>query len=320
MAKRFDRPNGSAAVNPLAPDGKPSGHEVSAVVVNYNAGEALSQCVASLEREGVQEVVVVDNGSTDDSLERLTSSSPDVRVQPTGRNLGYGGGANYGASQTTGELLLVCNPDLVLQAGALGAMVARLASDKSLGLVGPALISSSGTLHPSGRDFPTLRRSSFQAAVGVLFPENAHSRRYREANRARAATGIVDWVTGTCFLVRRQAFDAVGGFDDRYFMYVEEVDLCWRLAKAGWRTAYEPSARVLHLAGISTAAVPYRMIAAHHLSLWRFARRTTSGPDRLWLPVVAAGIAGRWGFVSFRRFASELGGKWATRCRRPQRA
>ena len=104
-------------------------------------------------------------------------------------------------------------------------------------------------------------------------------------------------MTGACFLVRRQAFDAVGGFDDRYFMYVEEVDLCWRLAKAGWRTAYEPSARVLHLAGISTAAVPYRMIAAHHLSLWRFARRTTSGPDRLWLPVVAAGIAGRWGFV-----------------------
>ena len=99
MAKRFDRPNGSAAVNPLAPDGKPSGHEVSAVVVNYNAGEALSQCVASLERVGVQEVVVVDNGSTDDSLERLTSSSPDVRVQPTGRNLGYGGGANYGASK-----------------------------------------------------------------------------------------------------------------------------------------------------------------------------------------------------------------------------
>jgi N-acetylglucosaminyl-diphospho-decaprenol L-rhamnosyltransferase len=117
----------------------------------------------------------------------------------------------------------------------------------------------------------------------------------------------VDWVTGACFLVRREAFDAVGGFDDRYFMYVEEVDLCWRLARAGWRTGYESSARVRHLGGVSTAAVPYRMIVAHHSSLWRFARRTTCGYDRLLLPVVAVGIAGRCAAVCLRRFAAQLG-------------
>jgi N-acetylglucosaminyl-diphospho-decaprenol L-rhamnosyltransferase len=117
----------------------------------------------------------------------------------------------------------------------------------------------------------------------------------------------VDWVTGACFLVRREAFDEVGGFDDRYFMYVEEVDLCWRLARAGWRTGYESSARVIHLAGVSTAAVPYRMIVAHHLSLWRFVRRTTCGSQRLLLPVVAAGIAGRCVAVCLRRVVVELG-------------
>jgi N-acetylglucosaminyl-diphospho-decaprenol L-rhamnosyltransferase len=282
-------------------------HEVAAVVVNYNAGSALSECVASLQREGVRAIVVVDNGSTDGSLEGLGAANPDVRVLHTGRNLGYGGGVNYGAGQTTDELLLVCNPDLVLQPGALGAMADRLAQDPSLGLVGPALVTLVGDLQPSGRAFPTLRRSSFQAVLGVLLPKNPYSRRYRDTNRAQAGTGIVDWVTGACFLVRREAFSAVGGFDDRYFMYVEEVDLCWRLARAGWRTGYESSARVLHLAGVSTAAVPYRMIVAHHLSLWRFARRTTCGFQRILLPIVAAGIAGRCTAVCLRRVVVQLG-------------
>jgi N-acetylglucosaminyl-diphospho-decaprenol L-rhamnosyltransferase len=288
-------------------DNKLPVHEVVAVVVNYNAGAALSECVASLKREGVQAIVVVDNGSTDDSLECLAGESPGVQVLRTGRNLGFGGGVNFGARRTTGEMLLVCNPDLVLRPGALDAMVNRLVQDPSLGLVGPALVTPTGDIQPSGRAFPTLRRSTVQALLSVLLPKNAYSRRYREANRTRAGTGIVDWVTGACLLVRREAFDAVGGFDDRYFMYVEEVDLCWRLAKAGWRTGYESSARVLHLAGISTALVPYRMIVAHHLSLWRFARQTTSGSERLLLPVVAVGVACRCVVVCFRRATVQLG-------------
>ena len=226
----------------------------------------------------------------------------------TGRNLGYGGGVNFGARQIGGDLILVCNPDLEMQAGSLSSMVERIERDKSLGLVGPALIGTeSQDLHPSRTTpFPTVRRSSVQAALGVLVPRSSYSRRYAEANQARAATGIVDWVTGACFLVRREAFDAVGGFDNRYFMYVEEVDLCWRLRQAGWRIGYESSAHVLHLAGVSTAAAPYRMIAAHHWSLWRFSRRTTSGSDRLLLPFVAAGIALRFSVVCLRRVVAGL--------------
>jgi N-acetylglucosaminyl-diphospho-decaprenol L-rhamnosyltransferase len=279
---------------------------VTAVVVNYNAGAALSECVESLEREGVRDIAVVDNGSTDDSLECLDVKSPSVQVFHTGRNLGFGGGVNYGARRVAGELLLVCNPDLVLQPGALGAMADRLAQDPSLGLVGPALVTPAGELQPSGRAFPTVRRSSVQAVLGVLLPRNPYSRRYREANRARVETGIVDWVTGACLLVRREAFDAVSGFDDRYFMYVEEVDLCWRLARAGWRTGYESSAHVLHLAGISTAPFPFRMIVAHHLSLWRFARQSSRGSERLLLPVVAVGIASRCLAVCLRRAVVQL--------------
>ena len=163
---------------------EPPTYEVSAVVVNYNAGATLGECVASLKREGVKSVVVVDNGSTDDSLEWLALQHPGTKVIQSGRNLGYGGAANYGSRFVTGELLLICNPDLVLMPGALGAMVDRLARDPSLGLVGPALVGVDEGLQPSGRAFPTLGHSSLQALLGVMAPQNRYSRHYREANRA----------------------------------------------------------------------------------------------------------------------------------------
>lgn len=275
--------------------------------MNYDAGGALAECVASLRREGAAEIVVVDNDSTDDSLSRLAASDPDVDVVSPGRNLGYGGGANFGARRVGGELLLVCNPDVALGPGALDALESRLAADPSLGLVGPALVAPDGTACRSGGAFPTIGRSSLQALLGALAPESAYSRRYRAENRALGESGVLDWVTGACFLVRRQAFDAVGGFDERYFMYVEEVDLCWRLAKAGWRTGYEASAVVVHLSGVSTSSRPYRMALAHHRSLWRFARRTATGPARLLLPAVAVGTVVRWAVVSLRRIARRPG-------------
>ncbi|MHB1782481.1 MAG: glycosyltransferase family 2 protein [Acidimicrobiales bacterium] len=273
---------------------------IQAIVVNYNAGQALLDCVASLWSEGVDRLLVVDNGSTDGSIAQLASEDRDVQIVSSGRNVGFGGGVNYGAGRSAGELLLVCNPDIVLRPGALGALTRRIEADPSLGLVGPALVAPDGSERTSGRAFPTLRRSGLHALVGLAAPGSARSTRYRAASRAGAATGIVDWVTGACLLVRREAFDAVGGFDERYFMYVEEVDLCWRLARAGWRTGYEAGAVVVHLAGVSTAAHPYRMVTAHHVSLWRFAWRTAKGADRMLLPFAAPAIVVRWALAALK--------------------
>jgi len=266
--------------------------DVSAVVVNYNTRDHLLRCVASLRAEGVEEIVVVDNDSVDGSGAALAAVDDAVFV-PTGANLGFGSAANVGAAATAGHLLLVMNPDAVVEPGAVPAMVDALNGDDGLAVVGPRVENPDGTCYPSARRFPELAVAVGHAFVGLVRPDNRFTRRYKMLDVDRDVAADVDWVSGTCLLARRSAFDAVGGFDESYFMYVEDVDLCWRLHRAGWRVGYEPRARVVHTVGASSDLAPYRMIAAHHRSLLRFAARTSTGARRLLLPIVAVGLAVR---------------------------
>jgi len=266
--------------------------DVSAVIVNYNTRDHLVRCVASLRAEGVGEIVVVDNDSVDGSGQALAAVD-DARFVNTGANLGFGRAANIGAANTSRPMLLVMNPDAVVEPGAIAALVSTLGGDDDLAVVGPRVENPDGTCYPSARRFPDLAVAVGHAFVGLVRPDNRFTRRYKMLDVARDRTCDVDWVSGTCMLARRAAFDAVGGFDPAYFMYVEDVDLCWRLHRAGWRIGYEPAARVIHTVGASSDLAPYRMIAAHHRSLLRFAARTSEGPHRLLLPVVAAGLGVR---------------------------
>jgi N-acetylglucosaminyl-diphospho-decaprenol L-rhamnosyltransferase len=267
---------------------------VTAIVVNYNSGAVLPACVASIRRNGIERVLVVDNASTDTSIAALAKADPSAEVLPTGANLGFGGGVNRGLAAVSDSLVLICNPDVVVGEHAVRGLTATLAADESLAIVGPRLVDAEGRTAQSARSFPSLRRSAVQAFAGLLRPDGRLSARYRRRNWDLAAEGgTVDWVTGACMLARTDALAAVSGFDEGYFLYVEEVDLCWRLSRAGWRVAYEPAATVMHIGGHSARARPYRMVVAHHRSLWRFARTTTTGPARLALPLVAGGIAAR---------------------------
>jgi N-acetylglucosaminyl-diphospho-decaprenol L-rhamnosyltransferase len=143
------------------------------------------------------------------------------------------------------------------------------------------------------RTFPDLVDAVGHGLFGMVAPNNRFTRRYRLLDWDHRQPARVDWVSGACFLVRREAWDAVGGFDPSYFMYMEDVDLCWRLGRAGWAVGYQPAAGVLHVQGVSANRHPYRMLAAHHHSMWRFAWRTTRGAKRAALPVVAFGLVGR---------------------------
>ena len=137
--------------------------------------------------------------------------------------------------------------------------------------------------------------------MGLVRPTNRFTRRYRELDADSTRTRDVDWVSGAAIWLRRRALEAIDGWDDHYFMYVEDVDLCWRLQGAGWGVAMADEAVVRHVVGASSEQQPYRMIIEHHRSLWRFARRSTRGAQRLALPLIGFALVVRAGFASVRR-------------------
>ena len=274
---------------------------VAGVVVNYNAREHLLSCVGSLLGQGVAPVVVADNGSRDGSEMALLERYPEAKWVPTGANLGYGTAANIGAAAVDSRYLLICNPDVVLGQGSVTRLRSFLEGRPDIALVGPRIHGSDGALYPSARRFPALLEAFGHGILGQFWVGNPFSRRYRMEDWDHAKAREVDWVSGACFLARRSAWDAVGGFDRAYFMYMEDVDLCWRLAKAGWSVAYEPAAEVTHVQGVSADRTPYRMLLAHHVSMWRYARRTETGTRRWLLPFVLVGLAVRFGLTVARR-------------------
>ena len=286
------------------------GDRVEAVVVNHDAGESLLECVASLRAEGVRHVTVVDNQSTDGSTEALLRVEPETRVVRTGANLGYGAGANRGMDGGASEFVLVSNPDISIHGGAVRALVDVLGADPTIAIVGPQLLESDGRRYPSARRFPSFVDAAGHAALADLAPGNRFTRRYRMDDLDAHEVTPVDWVSGACFLGRRSALAELGGFDEAYFMYAEDTDLCWRARRAGWGVTYVPAAVVTHLQGLSTARRPFRMLVAHHRSVLRFAVRTERGWRRLALPLVAlvlsvrlALMCARQGLVALRRGA-----------------
>ncbi len=266
--------------------------DVGAVVVNYESGAALARCVKDLGLAGVADVVVVDNGSSDGSLLGV-----DVPVVTPPGNLGYGSAVNRGAACGNHPLILVANPDLEVSPDCVAELVAALDSHPAWAMVGPLIRTSSGGRYPSARRFPSFVDAAGHALLGLFAPDNRFTRNYQQPDLEGVDPQEVDWVSGACQLVRRAAFEEVGGFDEAYFMYAEDVDLCWRLHRAGWGVGYVPSATVVHAQGISTAHHPYRMVVEHQRSLWRFARVSTSGANRLALPLVAAGLVLRAGLA-----------------------
>ncbi len=276
---------------------------VAVVVVNYESGPALARCVEGLRAEGPAELVVVDNGSTDGSRRQLLDRFPDVEVVAPGRNLGYGAAANRGVAATTAPMVLICNADLEVRPGAVADMAAALADEPGCALLGPLIRDPDGERYPSARQFPGLIDAAGHALLGLFAPDNRFTRSYHQVDLGTADRGpeMVDWVSGACFMVRRSAFEQVGGFDEAYFMYAEEVDLCWRLHRAGWLVVYLPTAEVTHLHGVSTDRHPYRMIFEHHRSLLRFAARSSEGWRRALLPLVALGIGFRAGLACLSR-------------------
>jgi N-acetylglucosaminyl-diphospho-decaprenol L-rhamnosyltransferase len=225
-------------------------------------------------------------------------------VQPR-KNLGFGAGVNRGLAVLSGlpspaEWVLVSNADLHVHPGAVDALHRVLETRPAWAMVGPRIFTVEGEVYPSVRRFPSFLDAAGHALLALFLPENRFTRRYNPGTPDGDGVVEAGWISGSCFLARRDALEELGGFDESYFMYNEDMDLCWRAHQAGWGVGFTGAAAVTHVQGVSTARHPYRMLAAHHRSALRFTMRTTSGWRRAALPLAAAVLCVRLALATAR--------------------
>ncbi len=254
--------------------------DVAAVVVDFHAGRALSDCIDSLHANGLVDIVVVENGVAGSTMPALSGQRIEL-VEPN-MNLGYGRGVNRGAAVAPkSRYLLVSNPDLVVHEGAVAAMTAYLDAHPEVGVVGPRIVRPDGSVYPSQRVFPNFWLAGLHALLAPVWPSNPATRAYRSPR----VDGTVDWVSGAFFMIRRDVFEAVGGFDERYFMFAEDMALCWAVRERGYGVAATTDASVTHIEGLSRARASRAMLIAHHRSALRFEWQTARGLRRALAPV-----------------------------------
>jgi GT2 family glycosyltransferase len=249
---------------------------VDVVIVSYSSRELLRRCLTALIEHPPRQAMrtwVVDNGSTDGTREMIETDFPSVELIAANRNLGFAAANNLAIRRGSAPYVLALNPDTRVTHGALDAMLALMESDRSIGIAGCRLELEDATLdHAARRSFPT--------PLGAL----AHFTRVGRSERApdwlaqyRAPwveRGPVDAVNGAFMLFRRKALDEVGLFDEGYWMYMEDLDICYRFAQSGWITWYEPDATVVHVKGGTSGSIRgVRLNFAFHYGMLRFYRK-----------------------------------------------
>ena len=286
---------------------------LSIVILSWNVRELLRKCLASLPWTDPQvEVIVVDAGSADGSAEVARQEFPAARLIAQPDNLGYTRGNNLGLRAATGRYLLILNPDTEVVGDALTRMLAYMDGHSQTGLLGPQLVSPDGSVQSTRRRFPTLLTAFFESTWLQPLAPRSLLNRYYALDLSDDAISEVDWVMGAALLVRREAYEQVGGFDEGFFMYSEEVDWCRRIKAAGWQVVYFPPARVIHHAGRSSEQVPAATHIRFNASKVRYFRKyhglLAAEALRLYL---------------LGNFAVQLGleaAKWLVGSRRPLRA
>jgi N-acetylglucosaminyl-diphospho-decaprenol L-rhamnosyltransferase len=246
------------------------------VTVTYNSSAEIDGFLSSALTASDQptDVVVVDNASIDADDTRAIAEKYGAHFIGLSTNDGYGSGMNIGvrAALEANEIghVLISNPDVVLSPGSLDRLAEILERDAGVGAVGPRILTESGETYPSARELPSLSSGVGHALLGKVWPQNPWTRAYHNSQTQFRQTGDVGWLSGACLVLRARAFTELGGFDERFFMYFEDVDLGRRLREAGWQNRYLSSVEVVHMGARSTSQAASAMLAAHHASAYRY--------------------------------------------------
>ena len=248
---------------------------LSIIVVSFNTSDLLRKCLQSVyDHPPVKafETIVVDNGSRDDSREMVKERFPRVKLIANPANQGFTAGNNRAFKVAWGKYFLLLHSDAEVTAGAIEVLIKFLQQNPRIGIVGGKLLNSDGTLQPSCRPYPSLKRIifSYRSPVNILFSNNLYTRSYLTPPGSYEVIHQVDSVAAAFILIRRTALEEIGLFDQRFFMFLEDSDLCYRMKKAGWGVYYNPDSAVYHHWGGTSSKMSYRMVLEHNLSMWRF--------------------------------------------------
>ncbi len=238
--------------------------DVSAIVVTYNAAPWIERSLESVRGTGA-ELIVVDNGSTDGTLEVIRERFDDTRLIEQ-ENLGFGAGNNAGMRVASGRYFLLLNPDAWLTDGALQRLVAFADEHPEAAVVGPRLLNTDGTLQRSVRGYPSPWRIATEYFfLRKLAPRSRALNAFFGSNFDHESVREAEFLGGACLLVRREAVDSIGGFDEDFFLMSEEVDWCYRFRRAGWKVLFYPGADVVHVLTASANPALFKELVRGHL-------------------------------------------------------
>lgn len=283
---------------------------VRVVTVAFNPGNELAVMAQSLREatESAIDLVIVDNGVQHETVD-LVASAFNARVVRTGKNLGYGAAANVGVSypdrdggKCSSPWAVVVNPDVTFMPGALDLLIDEAQLWPRGVSFGPLIREPDGRIYPSARRFPRLISGAGHALLSGVWPENPFSRNYREAGSVEGPHRV-DWLSGACLLLKRDVFEAMGGFDESFFMFFEDTQLGEQVCAAGWQSIFVPEAEVVHEQGASWKTRPEKMLRAHHRSAAHYLDGVYSAPWQAPL---------RWGLHAALRVREE----WQVRAAR----
>ncbi len=268
---------------------------VAVVTVSYGSEDVLGPFLDSLAAAAKcpLRVIVADNKPTPagGSIEKLAAASGAL-YRPMPSNRGYGHAVNQVVRSLPAEIewVVISNPDVTANAGAIDTLLATARADETVAAVGPKILSVTGETYPSARTVPSIRSGIGHALFANVWPGNPWTSHYRKDAETSVSLRDAGWLSGAFLMVRRSVLDELGGFDENYFMYFEDVDLGYRIGKLGLRNVYQPAASVVHSGAHATQSESARMIRAHHDSAKRFLFKQYPGP-LLW-PVRVALAAG----------------------------
>jgi len=270
--------------------------ELAVIIVNYNTGDYLERCLASLDTHrgdvGI-DVLVIDNASVDGSHTRAIAAHPWARLIENRENIYLSPAWNQGIRATDAPYVLLLNPDTEWWVGTLADYVAVARAHPRAGIVGPMIRNLDGTVYPSGRPLPSVVDAVGHGFVGPIMPDNRFTRRYHMEGWDRTTEREVDWVSGACMLLPRKVFEDVGMLDESFPLFAEELDMATRLRDAGWSVLYTPDVEVLHALGISRGR-SRRMSVMHSTSVYRYYRKhRAAGWRKLTLPFAWTALRAR---------------------------